>query len=182
MEHWNILSREVVDSPALQVFKRCIDMALGDRVYCALGSVRLTVWLNDLKGVFQSKWFCDSITLWMTVQSQYPVFTNSCPNKKYKSVPWCPVIWRRILKCSTICVGSLASALWLPSPSAPSSKLVPSPLWKGNLLESYLLLTIIFFLKFKTQQSLKSLPVCVCFLFPLNFFLTDAFLKAWSNP
>lgn len=43
MEHWNILSREVVDSPALQVFKRCIDMALGDRVYCALGSVRLTV-------------------------------------------------------------------------------------------------------------------------------------------
>jgi len=25
-----------------------------------LDSIRLTVWLDDLKGLFQPKWFCDS--------------------------------------------------------------------------------------------------------------------------
>jgi len=32
VNHWNGLSKEVVDSPSLEVFRRCVDLALRDMV------------------------------------------------------------------------------------------------------------------------------------------------------
>lgn len=52
--HKNRLLREV-ESPALMVFSRCVDMVLKDKFWGGLGSVRFNVVLKDLKALVQSK-------------------------------------------------------------------------------------------------------------------------------
>lgn len=50
-----------MEFPSLEVLKRHIDMVLGDKVSCALGSVWLTAGLIDLRGHFQPKGFYGSV-------------------------------------------------------------------------------------------------------------------------
>ena len=58
---WNRLPREAAESPSLEVFKSRVDVALQDMVYGGLGRVRLALRLDNFKGLFQPKLFCESM-------------------------------------------------------------------------------------------------------------------------
>ena len=52
VRQWHRLSREVVESPFLEVIKKCVDAALRDVVVGNTGG-RWMVGLDDLRGLFQ---------------------------------------------------------------------------------------------------------------------------------
>ena len=53
VRRWNVLPKEVVESPSLEVFKSRVNIALRDMVQLGMVSVRLIVGLDDLQGLFQ---------------------------------------------------------------------------------------------------------------------------------
>jgi len=66
VKNWNRLCREVIESPSLEVFKRCVYVTLrGTWFSVGLGSAGLMVGIDDVKGLFQPKQFYDSMILWM---------------------------------------------------------------------------------------------------------------------
>ena len=52
VKHWNSLLSEVIELLSLDVFKRCVDVALRDMVWWWTWQHRLTGGLSDLKGLF----------------------------------------------------------------------------------------------------------------------------------
>ena len=62
VEHGKRLPREGVESPSPEGFKRRVDVAPGDTVSGGVGSARVTMALDHLKGLFQPKQFYDPKT------------------------------------------------------------------------------------------------------------------------
>lgn len=60
VKHCKGLTKDVVESLSLEIFRRHVGMALRDIIYGGLGSIRLMIGHNDLKGLFQQKYFFDS--------------------------------------------------------------------------------------------------------------------------
>ena len=54
VKYWKKLTREVGESPFLEVFKKCVDGALRDMV-SGHGGAGLMVGLSDLSGLFQPR-------------------------------------------------------------------------------------------------------------------------------
>lgn len=61
VKDWNNLPREVVQSPSVEVLKRYVDVILGDMFSSELGSSRLMLELNNIKGLFQDEQFYGSM-------------------------------------------------------------------------------------------------------------------------
>lgn len=62
-----------MESTPLEIFKRCADVMLRDRdmAYDIHGTSGLTIALNDLRGLFQSKQFYDSLIAKEAISGQY---------------------------------------------------------------------------------------------------------------
>ena len=58
VRHGNRLPREGVESPSLEGFKKCVEVALQGMVSRS-GGVGLALRLHDLRGLFQPLRFCD---------------------------------------------------------------------------------------------------------------------------
>ena len=62
VRHWNRLPREVVDAPSLEVFKARLDEAFSNAICWEVSlPIAVGLGLDELKGPFQPKPFCDSI-------------------------------------------------------------------------------------------------------------------------
>lgn len=61
VRHWNRMSRAVVESMSLQVFKNCVHIKTW--LSFVLGSAGLMGGLHDIRGLFQPQWFSDIIKL-----------------------------------------------------------------------------------------------------------------------
>lgn len=64
VKHWNRLSREVVDSSSVEVYKEGLDVAVSALGWVTSGDLS-QVGLNDLGGLFQPKRFCDSVNVFI---------------------------------------------------------------------------------------------------------------------
>lgn len=72
-------SREVLESLSLGVFKRCLEGTLGEWFRDDYGGAGLMVALDDLEGLIQPWWLCDSMIIDTEVE-------EACFPKKYMNL------------------------------------------------------------------------------------------------